>query len=210
MNNKRGFVTAGLAMMLILMASWGNVPVAASHDFRQSTFYDLGLPLYSLGIGPEPECDEDTIFNAVKFCEAMEDDFNRVTIRIYDHGNPTPIPIGGKYTFQTSGGHVLSSGVFCKQANTWVPQAADELVVEVAHPESWFDEHHQFGVCGLAPFDGEVRLRWQHSTIIGPEFPVEDPHDKCTCVCVCIPPQECECSCQPKDGEECDHCDSLT
>ncbi len=202
---KNRLVWSVLLIGTLLLASGAAPPSGASHapTLDESLPYDFSLP-----IPEEPECDEEGSF-LVLFCETLEDDYNRVTIIVRDFGNPTPIPIGAKYEFRNDDGFLLREDVFCGQVNTWVPESAAELLVDVSNAESYVDERHTLGVCGFAPLQGDVWLRWTHGVSPEPEVPAdEDPTKKCKCECECDPVFGCECDCTAVDGDhECNECE---
>lgn len=194
----------GALVTAALLASLVVNPAGASHSGSQTVIlpYDVSMPgtvdgpttASSITLpGHEPECDSPGT-SIVLFCEALEGDFNRVTIQVWDFGNPTPVPIGARYTFMDDQGTVVWQDVMCEHKNAFVPEGATQMRVEVAHSDSFEDEEHQYGVCGAAPFHGEVRLRFTHAT----PSPESDPE------CDDCPPCTCECEWHPVTGWECE------
>jgi hypothetical protein len=205
-------LTVGLIAAILLGGSLLGAPSTAQNtDYWQMLPYDLSLPLHEgllreagAGLGLlEPDCDQQGAF-AVRFCDTLEavHQWNRVTMLVYDHGNPTPVPIGAKYTFFDADGNTLREGIFCEITNVWVPSNAKELLVEVAHVESFGEG--RLGICAMAPFPGEVWLRWH--TVADPvptPSPINDA--ECICECDCHPLYGCECECRPRDPDN-HHC----
>lgn len=208
-----GMTTVLLIAMLLLGSPLLGAPASAATQQVDNLPYELSLPLHDSSLGqlgvtslglPGPACDEQGLF-AVRFCETLQENntWNRVTIQVWDQGNPTPVRVGAKYTFMGSGGGVLQQGVFCEQTNTRVPTGATQLLVEVAHVESLANNQTTVP-CGAVPFHGEVWLRW--TSVDEPEFgtPPAEPADKCICECDCHPVFGCECECRPAEGSDCE------
>lgn len=209
----QGTTTLVLIVALILGSPLLGTPGQATTHREDMLPYELSLPIHDISLRPVgldvelgaglPACDEQGLF-AVRFCEAFQENttWNRVTIQVWDHGNPSPVPIGGKYTFMTSEGQTVKEGVFCEQTNTKVPAGAQELLVEVAHVDTLASEDTR--PCGVAPFNGDVWLRW--SSVGEPDLgtpPVEE-QPKCICECDCHPVFGCECECRPAEGSDCE------
>lgn len=202
---KHRLVGSILLIGALILSSGAAPPSGASHAPLVDEFlpYDFSLP-----VPEDPLCDDNGTF-AVRFCETLQnDDYNQARIVIVDL-NQNPIPVGAKYEFRTAQGILIEEDIFCGEANIRVPDSADELFVDLANVESYVDDRHQFGFCGLAPLEGDVWLRWTHGVSPSPEPPEEeDPTKKCKCECECDPVFGCECECTAVGGDhECNECE---